>query len=76
LDEAGISAGIHHPIALHPKNTYEGLGLRAGDFPVAEKAASQVMSLPMFPDLTARQQDRVVAEVLKAVVVTSSSGSL
>ena len=72
LDEAGIGTGIHYPIALHLAKAYEGLGFRAGDFPVAEKAASQVLSLPMFPDLTSRQQDRVVAEVLKSVAVISS----
>lgn len=75
LDEAGISTGIHYPIALHLTKAYEGLGFRVGDFPVAEKAASQVLSLPMFPELTARQQERVVAEVLKSLTVASCSGS-
>ena len=75
LDEGGISTGIHYPIALHLTKAYEGLSFRIGDFPVAEKAVSQVLSLPMFPDLTARQQDRVVAEVLKSLAVAASSGS-
>jgi len=75
LDEAGVSTGIHYPIALHLTKAYEGLGFRVGDFPVAEKAASQVLSLPMFPGLTSRQQDRVVAEVLKSLSVVSGSGS-
>ncbi|NOS80976.1 MAG: erythromycin biosynthesis sensory transduction protein eryC1, partial [Nitrospira sp.] len=75
LDEAGIGTGIHYPIALHLAKAYEGLGSRAGDFPVAEKAVSQELSLPMFPDLTTRQQDRVVAEVLKYFAVASSRGS-
>jgi dTDP-4-amino-4,6-dideoxygalactose transaminase len=75
LDEAGIGTGIHYPIALHLTKAYEGLGFRAGDFPVAERAVLQVLSLPMFPDLTSRQQDRVVAEVLKSLAVASSSGS-
>ena len=75
LDEAGISTGIHYPIALHLTKAYEGLGFRAGDFPVAEKAASQVLSLPMFPELTSSQQERVVAEVLKSLAVAPSSGS-
>ena len=73
LDEAGIGTGIHYPIALHLTKAYEGLGFRAGDFPVAEKAVSQILSLPLFPDLTPRQQDRVVAEVLKSVAVISGS---
>jgi len=75
LDEAGIGTGIHYPIALHLAKAYEGLGFRAGNFPVAEQAVSQVLSLPMFPDLTSRQQDRVVAEVLKSLAAASSSGS-
>jgi dTDP-4-amino-4,6-dideoxygalactose transaminase len=75
LDEGGISTGIHYPIALHLTKAYEGLGFRIGNFPVAEKAVSQVLSLPMFPDLTSRQQDRVVAEVLKSLAVASSGGS-
>jgi dTDP-4-amino-4,6-dideoxygalactose transaminase len=74
LDEAGIGTGIHYPIALHLTKAYERLGFHAGDFPVAEKAVSQVLSLPMFPDLTSRQQDRVVDRVLKSLALASSSG--
>jgi dTDP-4-amino-4,6-dideoxygalactose transaminase len=74
LDEAGIGTGIHYPIALHLTKAYEGLGFRAGDFPVAEKAVLQVLSLPMFPDLTSRQQDRVATEVLESLAVASRSG--
>jgi dTDP-4-amino-4,6-dideoxygalactose transaminase len=75
LDEAGIGTGIHYPIALHLTKAYEGLGFSIGNFPVAEKAASQVLSLPMFPDLTARQQERVAAEVLRAFAVGIGVGS-
>ena len=67
LDEAGIGTGIHYPIALHLTKAYEGLGFRTGDFPVAEKAMAHILSLPMFPGLTAGQQERVVSEVLKAL---------
>ena len=74
LDEAGSATGIHYPIALHLTKAYEGLGLTIGNFPVSERAVSQVLSLPMFPDLTSRQQDRVVAEVLKCLAVASSNG--
>lgn len=70
LDAAGISTGIHYPIALHLTKAYERLGFRGGNFPVAEISASQVLSLPMFPELTVRQQERVVAEVLKCCAVT------
>ena len=46
---------------------WRGLGFRLGDFPITEKAAGQILSLPMYPDLTACQQERVAAEVLKAI---------
>ena len=75
LDEAGVSTGIHYPIALHLAKAYEGLGFRVGDFPVAEKAVSQILSLPMFPELTSQQQDRVVAEVLESLAAVPLSGS-
>jgi dTDP-4-amino-4,6-dideoxygalactose transaminase len=75
LDGVGIGTGIHYPIALHLAKAYEGLGFRAGDFPVAEQACSQVLSLPMFPGLTPRQQERVAEEVLKSVAVGSGSGA-
>lgn len=66
LDQAGIGTGIHYPIALHLTKAYEGLAFRSGDFPIAERASAEVLSLPMFPELTARQQERVVSEVIKA----------
>jgi len=71
LDEAGIGTGIHYPIALHLTKAYQGFGFRVGDFPVAENAASQILSLPMFPGLTASQQARVVSEVRKSLAVAS-----
>ncbi|ULA68487.1 MAG: Pleiotropic regulatory protein [Nitrospira sp.] len=73
LDDAGISTGIHYPIALHLTKAYEKLGFHAGDFPVAEKAASHVLSLPLFPELTIQQQGRVSAEVLKCLAVSAGT---
>ncbi len=64
LKQAGIGTGIHYPIPLHLQKAYAGLNYRAGDFPVAEKAAATIVSLPMFPQLTAEQQARVVKETL------------
>jgi len=63
LKNAGIGTGIHYPIPLHLQKAYEGLGYRKGDFPVAEKAAARIVSLPMFPQLTSEQQKRVADEV-------------
>jgi dTDP-4-amino-4,6-dideoxygalactose transaminase len=73
LDEAGIGTGIHYPVPLHLTKAYEKLGFSAGDFPVAEKAAKQVLSLPMFPELSPSQQDRVASSVLKFLSVGHSS---
>jgi dTDP-4-amino-4,6-dideoxygalactose transaminase len=63
LKNAGIGSGIHYPIPLHLQNAYKCLNYRQGDFPAAEAAAEQIVSLPMFPNLTAEQQRRVVDEV-------------
>ncbi|MGA2357384.1 MAG: DegT/DnrJ/EryC1/StrS family aminotransferase [Terriglobales bacterium] len=63
LGKAGIGTGIHYPIPLHRQRAYESLGYKVGDFPVTEKVASQIVSLPMFPNLSAEQQGRVANEV-------------
>ena len=63
LGKAGIGAGIHYPIPLHRQRAYESLGYKVGDFPVTEKVASRIVSLPMFPNLTGEQQRRVASEV-------------
>ena len=74
LSAAGIATGIHYPTPLHLSKAYEALGFRRGDFPVAEEATSQVLSLPMFPDLSSEQQRRVVTEVLQSMAVRESCG--
>ena len=66
LDAAGIGTGIHYPIPLHLLKAYETLRFRPGDFPVAEQAASYILSLPMFPWLNPEQQQRVIACVLES----------
>lgn len=60
LAEENIGAGIHYPVPIHLQKAYQSLGHRAGDFPVAEALASEAVSLPMFPQLFASQQRRVV----------------
>jgi dTDP-4-amino-4,6-dideoxygalactose transaminase len=63
LADAGIGTGIHYPIPLHLQNAYKWLNYRAGEFPVAESAAVEILSLPMFPQLTTDQLARVVDEI-------------
>jgi dTDP-4-amino-4,6-dideoxygalactose transaminase len=64
LKKTGIGTGIHYPIPLHLQKAYAGMHYSKGDFPVTEKAAAEIVSLPMFPQLTAEQQSRVVEEIL------------
>jgi dTDP-4-amino-4,6-dideoxygalactose transaminase len=63
LAEAKIDTGIHYPIPLHLQKAYETFGYKQGDFPVTEKVASEILSLPMYPQLQAEQQQRVAQEV-------------
>ena len=64
MTEAGIGTGIHYPVPLHLQKAYQGLGFAPGSFPVAERVSSQILSLPMFPQLTAEQQARVVKTLI------------
>jgi len=64
LKKVGIGTGIHYPIPLHLQKAYAAMNYRKGDFPITEKAAAEVVSLPMFPQLTAAQQARVAEEIL------------
>jgi dTDP-4-amino-4,6-dideoxygalactose transaminase len=59
LNGAGIGAGIHYPAPVHRTPAFDHLGLAAGAFPVTERAAGEILSLPMFPHLTAAQQEHV-----------------
>jgi dTDP-4-amino-4,6-dideoxygalactose transaminase len=63
LAEAGIGSGIHYPIPLHLQEAYRYLGHKKGDFPVTERVAREIVSLPMFPQLTHSQQDEVAHKV-------------
>ncbi len=63
LKKVGIGTGIHYPVPLHLQQAYLPLHYRRGDFPVTERVAADIVSLPMFPHLTAEQQKRVVAEI-------------
>jgi dTDP-4-amino-4,6-dideoxygalactose transaminase len=69
LNAQGIQTGIHYPIPVHLLPAFSDLGYRAGDFPHSEKAANQVLSLPMFPELTAAQCEQVSAAVQKLAAV-------
>lgn len=73
LADAGIGTGIHYPIPLHLQKAYQRLGHKKGDFPVTERVAAEIVSLPMFPQLTHNQQKEVAAHVVE--FVTSKVGA-
>lgn len=72
LAEAGIGTGIHYPIPLHLQNAYQHLNYKKGDFPVTERVATEIVSLPMYPQMTGEQQSRVAAKVREFVAAKSS----
>jgi dTDP-4-amino-4,6-dideoxygalactose transaminase len=63
LAKSGIGTGIHYPVPLHLQEAYRHLQYPAGSFPVSERVASEILSLPMYPQLRAEQSRRVVDEV-------------
>jgi dTDP-4-amino-4,6-dideoxygalactose transaminase len=70
LKARGIDTGLHYPVPVHLQKAYADLGHRAGDFPVSERVGRECLSLPLFPEMTDAQQDRVIealAEALKEV---------
>ena len=64
LETNGIGCALHYPVPLHLQKCYAHLGHKPGDFPVAEKAARECLSLPIYPELTDTQIQRI-AEVIK-----------
>lgn len=67
LQDEGIQAGIHYPVPVHLQPAFRHLGYGPGDFPVAEAAAGQLLSLPLYPQITEEQQVRVVGAVRRAL---------
>ena len=56
----GITTRVYYPLALHIQPCFAYLGYGKGDFPAAEKLTEEVLALPMFPELTMPEQERVV----------------
>jgi dTDP-4-amino-4,6-dideoxygalactose transaminase len=65
MSASGICTGIHYPVPVHLQKPYRSMGFNQGDFPVAEDAAAHVLSLPMYPGLSAEQQERVTDEIAR-----------
>jgi dTDP-4-amino-4,6-dideoxygalactose transaminase len=74
LAEHGIGTAIHYPVPLHLQKAYSHLGYKAGDFPITERCAAEIISLPMFPGLSHEDLKRVV-EGVRAFVTQSPTGA-
>jgi dTDP-4-amino-4,6-dideoxygalactose transaminase len=63
LKDQGVATMVYYPLPLHIQPVFKELGYKEGDLPIAEKAASEALSLPMFPELKIEQQEYVVAKI-------------
>lgn len=73
LAASGIGTAIHYPIPLHQQKAYQRLGYKTGDFPVAERVAPEIVSLPMFPQLSFEQAGQVAEEVIQVTGVRQAA---
>lgn len=67
LKEKGIATGIYYPLPLHLQPAYKYLGYKTGDFPETEKMANEILSLPMYPELS-KEQIKFVADSIKKII--------
>lgn len=67
LQEHGIGAGVHYPVPLHRQPAYEYLNIPEGALPMTEKVASEIISLPMYPELTTEQIEFICQSIKSAV---------
>jgi dTDP-4-amino-4,6-dideoxygalactose transaminase len=73
LLEAGVSTIIYYPIPIHRQPAYAGLGYGSGSLPVTERLCAEVLSLPIFPELSDAQQDQVIAVLRRLLVATPAA---
>ncbi len=73
LKEAGIATGIHYPVPLHMQKAYASMQYSEADLPVATRVAAEIVSLPMFPQITSLQQARVVEQIREVTSTAAQS---
>jgi len=67
LNKNGVGAAIHYPLPVHLHGALSHLGYSRGRFPEAERTANESLSLPLYPEITAAQQEKVVEELRKCL---------
>jgi len=67
LKKEGIECGIHYPLPLHLQPAYTSLGIKKGQFPVSEQLAQEIISIPIYPELTNKQRQYIVDHIKKFV---------
>jgi len=63
LNDKGIQTALHYPLPLHMQKAYKYLNYKEGDFPAAEKCCKQILSLPLYPEMTEEQTDYVISSI-------------
>lgn len=73
LKAAGIGTGIHYPVPLHIQQAYRALGYSQGDLPITERVSANILSLPMYPQLSQDQQAKVAAHIKESLMALSTA---
>lgn len=76
LAEEGVATGIHYPVPLHLQKAYQYLGYKSGDLPVTEECSKEILSIPLFPELTSSDIDRVVEGIRRECPKPSAVGAV
>ena len=75
LKKAGVGTGIHYPVPLHSQKAYRALRYSQGEFPVTERIATEILSLPMYPQLERVDQETIARSVKECLTAVDSFAS-